>query len=140
MGSKAPTFPFTLPTGGADPPWVSQSYPEKVNSAGPTSPDEPPDDPPLEELLPEVVEELLPDDPPLEELLPELVEELLPDDPLLDEPLPEDPPWAEVDDMTPPPHPARKITASTKTLILSIRRPVESGQGLTNAPSRWIMD
>jgi hypothetical protein len=115
IGSKLPTFPFTLPTGGADPPWVSQAYPEKVNSAGPISTDEPPDDPPLEELLPEVVEELLPDDP------------------LLEEPLPEAPAWAGVDDMTPPPHPARKTTASTKTLILSIRRPVESGQGLTNA-------
>src|SRR5260221_10108301 len=77
MGSNAPTFPFTLPTGGAEPLCVSHVYPEKLNSLGPTTAEELPlpDDPVLE-VLPE-------EDPPLED--PPLP------GPVLEVPLPEDP-------------------------------------------------
>lgn len=86
---------------------VSQSYPEKLNSLGPTTegaPEvplpEPEEEEPLPELLdddepvPELLEELVPEVPLLEEdvPLPELPEELepLPDVPLLEVvPLPE---------------------------------------------------
>jgi hypothetical protein len=93
MGSNVPTLPFTLPTGGAEPSCVSQSYPEKVNSLGPITDDElpPPDDPVLDVLEDVPLEEVLPEDPLLEELPDDPVPEPLPEVPLLDVPLPEDP-------------------------------------------------
>src|SRR5690349_20093280 len=69
MAANVPTFPFTLPTRGAEPPCVSHVYPEKVNSLGPTTAEELPlpDDPVLEVPLPEdPVAAPLPDDPALE--------------------------------------------------------------------------
>jgi hypothetical protein len=135
MRSKVPTFPFTFPTGGAVPPCVSQSYPENLNSAGPSSEDELPDDPLLEP-----VED---DDPLLEEPLPEVVEEPL-DDPLEEPPEPveelppEDPPWAGAEGMAPPPHPARKTSDSTKTLILGMRFLSNPNRGLISARAKWI--
>ena len=144
LGSNVPTFPFTLPTGGALPLWVSHWYPEKVNSLGPTTEGVLPVDPVLEEPLPELLEEVVPDEPvlevppelleevlpeePLLEVPPEPLEEVVPDEPLLEEPLPElleeplpdDPECAGVNGIVPPPHPTRNRSANAKTLILSM--------------------
>jgi hypothetical protein len=145
-----PTFPFTLPTGGAEPLCVSQLKPEKVNSLGPTTEAAAPEDPVLEVPLPEVpvlevpvpevpvpevVDELVPEEPVLEVPVPEVVEEVVPEDPLLEEPLPElvvelapellpdDPLWAGWNGIVPPPHPARKRSANNRTLALSMKIP-----------------
>lgn len=104
MGSKVPTFPLTLPTGGAEPLCVSQSYPEKLNSLGPTIEDEvlpeepelepPPEDPLLAVPAPEdpVLDVPLPEDPALEVPFPEdpVLDPPLPEDPVLDVPLPDE--------------------------------------------------
>lgn len=122
-----PTFPFTLPTGGAVPSWVSHWYPENVNSLGPTTEGVLPVDPVLEEPLPELPEEVVPDEPLLE-VPPEVLEEVVPADPLLEaplpelleEPLPDDPECGGEYGIVPPPHPTRKRSANAKTLILSM--------------------
>src|ERR1700719_3599213 len=108
-GSNEPTFPFTLPTGGAVPLWVSQSYPEKLKLLGPVTEGvlldvpvlevplpvllEVPllDVPLLEVPLPVLLEVPLLDVPVLEVPLPVLLEVPLPDDPVLEVPLPDDP-------------------------------------------------
>jgi hypothetical protein len=96
LGSNEPTFPFTLPTGGAVPLWVSQSYPEKLKLLGPTTEGVLLDVPVLEVPLPVLLEVPLPDVPVLEVPLPVLLEVPLPvllevplpDVPVLDVPLP----------------------------------------------------
>jgi hypothetical protein len=134
IGSNVPTFPFALPTGGAEPPCVSQVYPENVNSLGPVTDELLPDDPLLEVPLPDdpLLEVPLPDDPLLEVPPPDdpLLEVPLPDDPLLEVPLPDDPllaepPWVGTKGMLPPPQPTVKRIANTKTLILSIKYPFQ---------------
>src|SRR5216684_4479354 len=97
MGSNFPTFPFALPTGGAEPLSVSHVYPPKVNSLGP------------------VIEE----DPVPEVPVPEVPVPVPPPEPLL-EVAPLEPLWAGVRGMVPPPHPTRENTANTKTHVLSI--------------------
>src|SRR6266436_8983925 len=99
MGSNFPTFPFALPTGGAEPLSVSHVYPPKVNSLGP------------------VIEE----DPVPEVPVPEVPVPVPPPEPLL-EVAPLEPLWAGVRGMVPPPHPTRENTANTKTHVLSIER------------------
>jgi hypothetical protein len=89
LGSNEPTFPFTLPTGGAVPLWVSQSYPEKLKLLGPVTEDVLLDVPVLEVPLPVLLEVPLPDVPVLEVPLPALLEVPLPV--LLEVPLPDDP-------------------------------------------------
>jgi len=135
IGSNVPTLPFALPTGGAEPLCVSHVYPENVNVFGPVTvgvppplpedplPDEPlSEDPLLEVPLPDdpALEVPVPDDPLLEVPVPE---EPLPDDPLLESVPPDEPLWGGVVGMIPPPHPTRKRTASTNTLILSMKFP-----------------
>lgn len=73
-------------------------------------------------------DEPLPDDPLLDVPLPD-DDEVVPDEPLL-EPLPVDPEWAGVSGMVPPPHPARKRSATANTLNLSIDHPLESEMGI----------
>src|SRR5713101_8939806 len=85
IGSKVPKFPFTLPTGGAEPLCVSHVNPEKANSLGPITEEPLPEGPLLEVPLPEdPLAVPLPDDPLLEVPLPDdpLLEPLLPDAPL----------------------------------------------------------
>ena len=104
MGSNFPTFPFALPTGGAEPLSVSHVYPPKVNSLGPVIEEDPvPEDPVPEVPVPEV---------PVPVPLPEPLLEVAPLEPL----------WAGVRGMVPPPHPTRENTANTKTHVLSIER------------------
>ncbi len=155
MGSNVPTFPFTLPTGGAEPLCVSHVYPEKVNSLGPTWAEELPllGEPVLEgselEVLPEA-DPLLPDDPVLEVPLPEdPVEALLPDDPVLEVPLPvldvpppvldvpprDGPLLAGTTGMVPPPQPTRKQIANNNADILSMKYPFAAKVG--GLPISW---
>jgi len=142
MASNVPTFPFTLPTGGAEPLCVSHVYPEKVNSLGPTSAEELPlpDDPVPEVLELEVPPEedpLLPDDPVLEVPLPEdPVAVPLPDDPVLEVPLPvldvplpgvpprDGPLLAGTTGMVPPPQPTRRQMANNNADILGMKYPL----------------
>jgi hypothetical protein len=136
-----PTFPFTLPTGGALPLWVSHWYPEKVNSLGPTTEGVLAVDPVLEEPPPELLEEVVPDEPLLD-VPPEPLEEVVPDEPLLDvplpelleEPLPDDPECGGVNGIVPPPHPTRNRSASAKTLILSMNILVNRRSGSATTP------
>jgi len=84
------------------------------------------EDPLLEVPLPDdpAMEVPVPDDPLLEVPVPE---EPLPDDPLLESVPPDEPLWGGVVGMIPPPHPTRKTTASTNTLILSMKFPFDHG-------------
>jgi hypothetical protein len=125
-GSNVPTFPFALPTGGAEPSCVSQSYPEKVNSLGPVTEDGlVPEEPLLEVPPPEdPLAVPLPEEPLLEVPLPEdPLAVPLPDDPLLEPPLPEAPIWAGVESVVPPPHPARKTMVNRRNSTLSMKNP-----------------
>src|SRR6266849_8140063 len=99
MGSNFPTFPFALPTGGAEPLSVSHVYPPKVNSLGPVIEEDPVPEVPVPEV-------------PVPVPLPEPLLEVAPLEPL----------WAGVRGMVPPPHPTRENTANTKTHVLSIER------------------
>src|SRR6266853_860421 len=104
MGSNFPTFPFALPTGGAEPLSVSHVCPPKVNSLGPVMQEVPVPEVPVPEVpVPEV---------PVPVPLPEPLLEVAPLEPL----------WAGVRGMVPPPHPTRENTANTKTHVLSIER------------------
>src|SRR6266852_4248443 len=129
MGSNFPTFPFALPTGGAEPLSVSHVYPPKVNSLGPVIEEDPvPEDPVPEVPVPEVpVPEVpVPEDPVPEVPVPEVPVPEVPVPVPLPEPLlevaPLEPLWAGVRGMVPPPHPTRENTANTKTHVLSIER------------------
>ena len=105
---------------------VSQVYPENVNSPGPVTDDE---------LLPLLEES---DDPLLEVPLPDdpLLEVPLPDDPLLEVPPPDAPLWAGTNGMLPPPHPAMKTIANSRTLILSMKCPLKWDRDLRTNPLR----
>jgi hypothetical protein len=129
MGSNFPTFPFALPTGGAEPLSVSHVYPPKVNSLGPVIEEDPvPEDPVPEVPVPEVpVPEVpVPEVPVPEVPVPEVPVPEVPVPVPLPEPLlevaPLEPLWAGVRGMVPPPHPTRENTANTKTHVLSIER------------------
>src|SRR5216683_4600661 len=124
MGSNFPTFPFALPTGGAEPLSVSHVYPPNVNSLGPVIEEDPvPEDPVPEVPVPEVpVPEVpVPEDPVPEVPVPEVPVPVPLPEPLL-EVAPLEPLWAGVRGMVPPPHPTRENTANTKTHVLSIER------------------
>jgi len=124
MGSNFPTFPFALPTGGAEPLSVSHVYPPKVNSLGPVIEEDPvPEDPVPEVPVPEVpVPEVpVPEVPVPEVPVPEVPVPVPLPEPLL-EVAPLEPLWAGVRGMVPPPHPTRENTANTKTHVLSIER------------------
>jgi len=119
MGSNFPTFPFALPTGGAEPLSVSHVYPPKVNSLGPVIEEDPvPEDPVPEVPVPEVP---VPEVPVPELPVPEVPVPVPLPEPLL-EVAPLEPLWAGVRGMVPPPHPTRENTANTKTHVLSIER------------------
>src|SRR6266851_1310674 len=149
MGSNFPTFPFALPTGGAEPLSVSHVYPPKVNSLGPVIEEDPVPEVPVPEVpvpevpVPEVpVPEVpVPEVPVPEVPVPEVpVPEVpVPEVPVPEVPVPEvpvpvplpepllevaplEPLWAGVRGMVPPPHPTRENTANTKTHVLSIER------------------
>src|SRR5713101_6073878 len=134
MGSNFPTFPFALPTGGAEPLSVSHVYPPKVNSLGPVIEEDPvPEDPVPEVPVPEapvpevpLAEVPVPELPVPEVPVPEVPVPEVPVPVPLPEPLlevaPLEPLWAGVRGMVPPPHPTRENTANTKTHVLSIER------------------
>src|SRR5713101_4469802 len=86
MGSNFPTFPFALPTGGAEPLSVSHVYPPKVNSLGPVIEEDPVPEVPVPEVpVPEVP---VPEVPVPEVPVPEVP---VPEVPVPEVPVPEVP-------------------------------------------------
>ena len=85
--------------------------------------DVPPDDPPALAPLPDaLLPEELPDDPALE---------VPPEEVLLEPLLVEAPLWLGAKGILPPPHPARKRTANSRTFVRSMNIP-KSRMGLAN--------
>src|SRR6266849_1974438 len=86
MGSNFPTFPFALPTGGAEPLSVSHVYPPKVNSLGPVIEEDPLPEVPVAEVP--VQEVPVPEVPAPEVPVPEVP---VPEVPVPEVPVPEVP-------------------------------------------------